>query len=41
VPLNFAGMVFAGVGFVLGALGIGLLLRLLALPFRRRRATAT
>jgi hypothetical protein len=40
MPLNFAGLIFAGVGFVLGALGISLLVRLLALPFRRRKAAA-
>ena len=37
VPLNFAGVIFASVGFVAGGLGLGLLLRLLRTPFRRRR----
>jgi|TARA_R110002020_G_scaffold401752_1_gene611932 hypothetical protein len=37
VPLNFAGVIFASVGFVAGGLGLGLLLRLLRAPFRRRR----
>jgi hypothetical protein len=38
VPLNFAGVVFAGAGFVAGGLGLGVLLRLLRAPFRRRGA---
>lgn len=37
LPLNFAGAVFGGVGFVLGVTGVGLILGLLALPFRRRK----
>ncbi|MEP1768637.1 MAG: DUF2937 family protein [Sulfitobacter sp.] len=36
VPVNFSGLIFAGVGFVLGGLGIGLILRVLRAPFRRR-----
>jgi hypothetical protein len=36
LPLTFAGVVFAGVGFLAGALGLTLLLRLLAWPLRRR-----
>ncbi len=36
LPLNFAGALFACVGFVLGSLLLGVLLRLLAWPFRRR-----
>ncbi len=35
VPVNFAGIVFAGVGFVLGALAAGIVLRLLRWPLRR------
>jgi hypothetical protein len=35
VPLNFAGVTFAGVGFLIGALFLEMLLRLLAWPFRR------
>lgn len=37
VPVSFAGLTFAGVGFVLGGLGVGLVLGLLRAPFRRRR----
>jgi len=37
VPINFAGMVFAGVGFVMATLLFGLVIKLLAWPFRRRR----
>jgi hypothetical protein len=37
VPLGFAGLTFAGVGFVGGGLGVSLLLGLVAMPFRRRR----
>jgi len=37
VPVNFAGLTFAGVGFVLGGLAMGLLLGLVRMPFRRRR----
>ncbi|MBA99127.1 MAG: DUF2937 family protein [Sulfitobacter sp.] len=37
VPLGFAGAVFAGFGFVIGALGVGILLGVLAQPFKRRR----
>jgi len=36
VPLNFAGAVFGGVGLVLGALGVGLVCKLIRWPFRRR-----
>ena len=39
VPLNFAGISFAGVGFVLGSIAVSLLLGLLRMPFRRRRAS--
>lgn len=38
VPVSFAGLSFAGAGLVLGSLGVSLLLRVLRLPFRRRRA---
>ena len=38
VPLNFAGIVFGCVGFVLATVLLGLVLKLLAWPFRRRRA---
>lgn len=38
VPLNFAGIVFAGVGFVLGSVLLGLILKSLAWPLRRRNA---
>ena len=37
LPLSFAGMVFAGVGFVLGLLAVRLGAGLLRLPFSRRR----
>ncbi|WP_299412009.1 DUF2937 family protein [uncultured Sulfitobacter sp.] len=40
VPLSFAGLSFAGVGFVLGGLGVGLIAGLVRAPFRRRRETA-
>lgn len=36
VPLTFAGITFAGVGFVAGAGLLGMLLRLATWPFRRR-----
>ncbi|MGJ8616100.1 MAG: DUF2937 family protein [Sulfitobacter sp.] len=36
VPINFAGIVFAGVGFVIASLLFGLVFKLLAWPFRRR-----
>ncbi|KIN71646.1 DUF2937 family protein [Sulfitobacter guttiformis] len=36
VPVNFAGLTFAGVGFMLGSLAISLLFGLLRMPFRRR-----
>ncbi len=39
VPVSFAGLTFAGVGFVLGGLAIGLVMGLLRMPFRRRRDT--
>ena len=39
VAVNFAGLVFAGAGFVLGVLGVGLLFRLLVWPFRRIAST--
>ncbi|MGB3243113.1 MAG: DUF2937 family protein [Sulfitobacter sp.] len=38
VPLNFAGIGFGAVGLLLGMGLTGLLLRVLAWPFRRRRA---
>ncbi|QUJ77080.1 DUF2937 family protein [Sulfitobacter albidus] len=38
VPANFAGLSFAGVGFVLGTLVLGFVLSLLRWPFRRRRS---
>lgn len=38
VPVSFAGLSFAGVGLVLGSLGVSLLLGVMRLPFRRRRA---
>jgi hypothetical protein len=37
VPVNFAGLTFGAAGFVLGALGVSLLLGLARMPFRRRR----
>jgi hypothetical protein len=37
LPLNFAGIVFAVTGFLGGVIGLGLILRLLAWPFRRSR----
>ncbi len=37
VPVNFAGLTFAGVGFVLGSLALSLVLGLLRMPFRRRQ----
>lgn len=40
LPLNMAGLIFAGGGFLLGMAALGLLLRLLAWPFRRRRIAA-
>jgi len=36
LPLNFVGLSFAGVGFVLGGLAVSLVLRLLRAPFRRK-----
>lgn len=36
LPLNFAGLIFAAAGFVLGSAAFGLVLRLLRAPFRRR-----
>jgi hypothetical protein len=38
VPLNAAGGIFAGAGFLGGLLVMGILLALLRAPFRRRRA---
>ncbi len=38
VPLTLAGLIMAGVGFVLGATVMGGLLRLITSPFRRRRS---
>lgn len=38
IPLNFAGLSFAGVGFVLGSVALGFVMRLLSWPFRRRTA---
>lgn len=37
VPVSFAGLSFAGVGFVLGSLAVSLLAGLLRMPFRRRQ----
>jgi hypothetical protein len=37
IPVSFAGLTFAGVGFVLGGLAIGLIFGMLRAPFRRRR----
>lgn len=37
VPVNFAGLTFAGAGFVLGSLALSLLFGLLRMPFRRRQ----
>ncbi|OAN77740.1 hypothetical protein A8B82_12600 [Sulfitobacter sp. EhC04] len=37
VPINFAGLSFAFVGFLLGTAALGGVLRLLAWPFRRRK----
>ena len=36
IPVNFAGLMFAGVGFVIGLMAVGLLGGLLRVPFRRR-----
>ena len=36
VPLNFAGITFAGVGFLIASLLFGMVLRLLTWPLRRR-----
>ena len=38
VPLNFAGAIFAGAGFLLGAFAIWAVLRIMFFPFRRRTA---
>jgi len=38
LPINFAGLIFAAVGFVMGGLGMGLIIGLLRAPFRRRTA---
>ena len=38
VPLNFAGIVFAGVGFALTGLLLGMIFKLFGWPFRRRNA---
>jgi hypothetical protein len=40
LPLNFAGLIFASVGFIGGLLVLGLMMRLLAWPFRRRSGAA-
>ena len=37
VPLNFAGVSFALIGFLLGSTALGLAMRLLSLPFRRAK----
>lgn len=37
VPVTFAGLSFAGIGFVLGSLAVSLAAGLLRLPFRRRQ----
>lgn len=39
VPVSFAGLTFAGVGFVLGSVALSLMSGLLRMPFRRRRTT--
>ena len=36
IPVNFAGLMFAGAGFVIGLFGVGLLGGVLRMPFRRR-----
>ena len=38
LPLNFAGVVFAGFGFLLGALGLAVLYKIIVFPFRTRHA---
>lgn len=40
VPLNFAGLVFGGLGFLLGLAVFGMIRQLLIWPFRRKRAQA-
>ena len=37
VPVNFAGLTFAGVGFLGGSLAMSLIFGLLRMPFRRRQ----
>lgn len=41
VPINFAGLMFAGVGFVLGGIATWFALGVLRAPFRRKRPTTT
>jgi len=41
VPLNFAGLIFSAVGFLLASVILGVVFKLIAWPFRRRRATPT
>lgn len=36
LPLSFAGAIFAALGFLGGAFGVGAVIRLVTLPFRRR-----
>jgi hypothetical protein len=38
VPLNFVGIIFAGVGFLLGGTALGVLLKMLRWPLRRKAA---
>jgi len=40
LPLNLAGLIFAGVGFLFGTIVLGFVLRLMAMPFRRGKAIA-
>ncbi len=40
VPLNLAGLIFAGAGFLFGAIALGFVFRLFAMPFRRSKAIA-
>jgi len=41
VPLNFAGLIFGAVGLILGMVLVGVVLRVLAWPFRRRSRANT
>jgi DUF2937 family protein len=40
VPLNLAGLIFAGSGFLAGMVAVWMALRLIMWPFRRRRSPA-